>query len=108
MIVQTNLTVPDDLDWQVMYCQTGSSLILKNAQGQVLLSLTSIPPAKLQLLAEKINEEIAQGPMLDPVTQRRAPKGPQKPRQAPQKPSDGPKPIPEPPGPSDEVLEGLS
>jgi len=64
----------DDIDFLIDYCESGSKLTIIN-KGQTI-SIDAMPPAKLELLKRKLDEEIAKGARLSCLTQERKKKGP--------------------------------
>lgn len=71
MFVKNKIYSGDDIDWKIEYCETGSELVAVDKMGGVIIELGCIPPAKLLLLRDRINEEISKGIMVDRITKRR-------------------------------------
>ncbi len=71
MIVKADMGVTDDIDFVFDYCETGSQIKIVNKVGVTLFSLDAIPPAKLELLKRRLDEEIDKGPKLNPFNEVR-------------------------------------
>ena len=71
MVFRSGMSLTDDVDFRVDYCETGSSLTITNSMGHPLISLECLPPKKLELLYRILGEEIARGPRKSQLTTER-------------------------------------
>ena len=83
MILDTGISLSDDIDFTVDFCETGSTLTVVSKSGHKLVRLAALPPAKLELLKRRLEEEIAKGPRLNPFNSERRKPTPPKPVEMP-------------------------